>query len=209
MNASSGHQYHSTPKQQTPSQRLGVNNSYSTRPARGGGPHQTGKSAPSSSHQPVNATAAGTTATPAAKTATAGVKRETHKDYLYGLEDAIIVEEVPIILSVAPNGVYCTTVAAAIQTPSLTNNSFFPTSSTTAANSQNDTGFTLTISKLILIKPNFISLSSLCVCVCVSMSSLNEHYIALVELVKGWQIFYFTPNTKNKNYLNTHIPREK
>jgi len=38
-------------------------------------------------------------------------KRETHKDYLYG-EDAIIVEEVPLILSVAPNGVYCTTVAA-------------------------------------------------------------------------------------------------
>ena len=37
-------------------------------------------------------------------------KRENHKDYLYG-EDAIIVEEVPIILSVAPNGVYCTTVA--------------------------------------------------------------------------------------------------
>lgn len=37
-------------------------------------------------------------------------KRENHKEYLYG-EDAIIVEEMPIILAVAPNGIYCTTVA--------------------------------------------------------------------------------------------------
>ena len=43
---------------------------------------------------------------------TLNTKRENHKDYLYG-DDAIIVEEVPLILSVAPNGVYCTTVATA------------------------------------------------------------------------------------------------
>ena len=32
-------------------------------------------------------------------------KRETHKDYLYG-EDAINVEEVPVLLPLAPNGMY-------------------------------------------------------------------------------------------------------
>ena len=48
------------------------------------------------------------------------VKRENYKDYLYG-EDAIIVQEVPIILSVAPNGVYCTTVATTTST-----NQFLP-----------------------------------------------------------------------------------
>ena len=49
------------------------------------------------------------------------IKRENHKDYLYG-EDAIIVEEVPIIVSVAPNGVYCATVA----TTSSTNGTVLP-----------------------------------------------------------------------------------
>lgn len=75
--------------------------------------------------------------------ASAGGKRETHKDYLYGLDDVIIVEEVPIIVSVAPNGVYCTTVATTIQaptTPSATsaapgaNNSFFQQQSATGQN---------------------------------------------------------------------------
>lgn len=32
-------------------------------------------------------------------------KRETHKDYLYG-EDSIIVEEVPVLMPLAPNGMY-------------------------------------------------------------------------------------------------------
>lgn len=32
-------------------------------------------------------------------------KRENHKDYLYG-DDAIIVEEVPVLMPVAPNGIY-------------------------------------------------------------------------------------------------------
>jgi len=48
-------------------------------------------------------------------------KRENHKEYLYG-EDAIIVEEVPIILSVAPNGIYCTTVATTNNTNPTHNN---------------------------------------------------------------------------------------
>ena len=48
-------------------------------------------------------------------------KRENHKEYLYG-EDAIIVEEVPIILSVAPNGIYCTTVATTNNTNPTNNN---------------------------------------------------------------------------------------
>jgi hypothetical protein len=43
-------------------------------------------------------------------------KRENHKDYLYS-EDAIIVEEVPMILSVAQNGVYCTTIATTNNPP--------------------------------------------------------------------------------------------
>lgn len=72
--------------------------------------------------------------------ASAGGKRETHKDYLYGLDDVIIVEEVPIIVSVAPNGVYCTTVATTIQAPttpsatSAANNSFFQQQSATGQN---------------------------------------------------------------------------
>lgn len=138
---------HSTPKQSTPSQRF---NQSASSPSSSSGGYRTNRN----THHVKSMTTTTTSGahhslTPKSPSA----KRETHKDYLYGLNDAIIVEEVPIIVSVAPNGVYCTTVATTIQTPTLANNSFFPNSpsmssvpttaeniSQAASNSQNEPG---------------------------------------------------------------------
>lgn len=48
------------------------------------------------------------------------IKRDSHKDYLYGMDEAVIAEEMPIvpspamIMSMAPNGVYLPTMAAGV-----------------------------------------------------------------------------------------------
>ena len=131
---SSSSNMHSTPKQATPSQKLNQmppsssSGGYHHRTSRGGSQHHT-KSASSTHHAQVSSQQTATVAS-SASSAVKGpnVKRETHKDYLYGLNDAIIVEEVPIIVSVAPNGVYCTTVATTIQAPSPSVDALYPAS---------------------------------------------------------------------------------
>lgn len=50
-------------------------------------------------------------------------------------EDAIIVQEVPMILSVAPNGIYCTTVATTANGPSQ----FVPPETATGASNASST----------------------------------------------------------------------